>query len=193
MKKLQELLSFKIDHSLETKIVSGIYDNSKHVMPESMFIALNRNAANRKSHVNEAITCGAKYILQNGESGENYCEIKDGILFLFVKNVREELAHVASRFFESNFETVVAVTGTNGKSSTVDILRQIWIRSGISAASIGTLGVITQEKYEKLSNNMTLPDCIELNRILHTLCGSGIKNVALETTSQGIDQRRADG
>ncbi|MDR0678058.1 MAG: UDP-N-acetylmuramoyl-L-alanyl-D-glutamate--2,6-diaminopimelate ligase [Holosporaceae bacterium] len=192
MKKLQELLSFKIDHSLGKKVVSSICDNSKHTPPESMFIALGRDITNRKNHINEAISNGAKYILQDSENGENYFTIKDNILFLFAKNVRRELAHVASTFFRSNFEILVAVTGTNGKTSTVDILRQIWIESGISAASIGTLGVITREKCEKLPHNMTSPDCVELHRILHTLCESGIKNIAMETTSQAIDQHRID-
>jgi UDP-N-acetylmuramoyl-L-alanyl-D-glutamate--2,6-diaminopimelate ligase len=193
MKKLQELLSFKIDRSLGENVVCGLCDSSKHVQPESMFIALNRDITNRKNHIKEAISNGAKYILQSSENGADYCTTEDNVLFLFAKNVRRELAHVASTFFKSNFETVVAVTGTNGKTSTVDILRQVWIESGIRAASIGTLGVITQEKREKLPNNMTSPDCVELNRILHTLCKSGIRNIAMETTSQGIDQHRIDG
>jgi UDP-N-acetylmuramoyl-L-alanyl-D-glutamate--2,6-diaminopimelate ligase len=87
---------------------------------------------------------------------------------------------------------VAAITGTNGKSSIADILRQIWIGSGIDAASVGTLGVITEKNHEKLPNNMTSPDCLELNKILHRLWKNGIKNVAIETTSQGIEQHRVD-
>jgi UDP-N-acetylmuramoyl-L-alanyl-D-glutamate--2,6-diaminopimelate ligase len=190
MKNLQELLDFKIDPSVSAGIVLDLADNSKSVAPGAMFIALNRDEKNRKNHVEEAISRGAKYILLNGEN--NYVQLQNDVLFIFTKDVRRELAHAASRFFESRLDNVVAVTGTNGKSSTVDIARQIWIGLGVNAASIGTLGVITEKNREKLPNNMTSPDCLYLNKILCRLSGEGIKNVAMETSSQGIEQRRVD-
>jgi UDP-N-acetylmuramoyl-L-alanyl-D-glutamate--2,6-diaminopimelate ligase len=155
-----------------------------------MFAALSKNAEDRENHVNEAISRGAKYILQECENP--HITMENGVLFLFVKNIRAEWARIASRFFESDFENIVAITGTNGKSSALDILRQIWLKSKIKSASIGTLGVITAESCEKLPHNMTSPDCLELHKILHKLRESGIKNIAMEATSQGIEQYRID-
>lgn len=190
MKKLRKLLDLDVDDNFGEEVVLDICDNSQRVAPGSMFIALNRNAENRKNHVVEAVARGAKYILQQGE--KECFEERNGVLFFFVKNVRVQLACIASKFFESSFDNTVAITGTNGKSSTVDILRQIWIGSDADAASIGTLGVITKENQQKLPNNMTSPDCLELHRILHELCSKGVKNVAMEATSQGIEQHRVD-
>jgi UDP-N-acetylmuramoyl-L-alanyl-D-glutamate--2,6-diaminopimelate ligase len=186
MRKIRDFFDCK---NLENN-VSDLCDNSKTVVPGSMFIALNRNAEQRKTHIKEAVARGAKYILQEGK--DNHCEIKDDIAFFFVENIRAELAHIASEFFPSNFDNIAAITGTNGKSSTADILRQIWIASGIEAASIGTLGVITKDSREKLSHNMTCPDCLELHKILHKLCKQKIKNIAMEATGQGIEQCRID-
>jgi UDP-N-acetylmuramoyl-L-alanyl-D-glutamate--2,6-diaminopimelate ligase len=176
---------FKFEDSLPTPC-----DNSKSVEPGSMFFALSKNEDLKKKHIDEAIANGAKIIVV--ENGEKISEAKNGVKFISVENVRIALAKTASEFFGSNFDYKTAVTGTNGKSSTADILRQIWITSGIEAASIGTLGVITKTDREKLPHNMTSPDCLELHKILHKLCKREIKNIVLEATSQGLDQHRLD-
>ncbi|MDR0555761.1 MAG: UDP-N-acetylmuramoyl-L-alanyl-D-glutamate--2,6-diaminopimelate ligase [Holosporaceae bacterium] len=189
MKTLGELFDLGDVH--RTLQVMDLCDNSQNItVPKSMFVALNRNLENRKNHVAEAISRGAEYILQGGEG--NYLEIRDGILFLFTPNVRIKLANIAAKFFLSRFDNAVAVTGTNGKSSVVDILRQIWVGSGIAAASIGTLGVITKDTRSNLPHNMTTPDCLTLHKILHRLGANMIENIALEATSHGIEQRRLD-
>ncbi|MDR0580570.1 MAG: hypothetical protein LBG04_00420, partial [Holosporaceae bacterium] len=188
MKKLRELL--EVEHSYREEAVMDLCDDSRRAVPWCMFAALGKNAEDRKNHVDEAISRGAKYILQECEN--SHVTTENGVLFFFVKNVRAEWALIASKFFKSNFENIVAITGTNGKSSVLDILRQIWLKSGIKSASIGTLGVITAENCEKLPHNMTSPDCLELHKILCRLSESGIKNVAMEATSQGIEQHRVD-
>ncbi|MDR2723780.1 MAG: UDP-N-acetylmuramoyl-L-alanyl-D-glutamate--2,6-diaminopimelate ligase [Holosporaceae bacterium] len=188
MKKLRELLAR--DHLYGERIVVDLCDNSEQAVAGSMFGALSKDVENRKIHIDMAIARGAQYILQEGEN--NYTKIENGVLFFFIKNVRAEWACIVSKFFTSSFENTVAITGTNGKSSTLDILRQIWIGQGIKAASIGTLGVITKEGCEELPHQMTSPDCLELNKILWRLCQNGIKNVALEATSHGIAQHRVD-
>ncbi|MDR1333978.1 MAG: UDP-N-acetylmuramoyl-L-alanyl-D-glutamate--2,6-diaminopimelate ligase [Holosporaceae bacterium] len=187
MKKIHEFFVYK---NLSNDDVTDLCDNSKTVVPGSMFIALNRDAEQRKNHIAEAVVRGAKYILLEGD--ENCLKMENGVAFFFVKNVRKELARIAAKFFASSFANVVAVTGTNGKSSTVDILRQIWIGSAIESASIGTLGVITKNNCEKLPHHMTCPDCLELHRILCKLCERKIKNIAVEASSQGLDQHRLD-
>ncbi|MDR0968361.1 MAG: UDP-N-acetylmuramoyl-L-alanyl-D-glutamate--2,6-diaminopimelate ligase [Holosporaceae bacterium] len=190
MKKLGELFENVDDYKNE--IVQDICDNSKTASVGSLFVALTRDEESGRKYIEEAIARGAKYILQESEDEKERVENKNGVVLFFVKNVRAELARVASKFYESRFNKIVAVTGTNGKSSTVDILRQIWINAGIDAASVGTLGVITKNGRANLSHDMTSPDCVELRKILWRLSENGVKNVAMETTAHGIAQRRID-
>jgi UDP-N-acetylmuramoyl-L-alanyl-D-glutamate--2,6-diaminopimelate ligase len=88
-------------------------------------------------------------------------------------------------------ETVVAVTGTNGKTSTVDFLRQIWTLAGQRAASIGTLGLIAPG-YDP-GPGLTTPDPVTLAEVLSSLARHGIQHVAMEASSHGLDQFRLDG
>ncbi|MDR2106983.1 MAG: UDP-N-acetylmuramoyl-L-alanyl-D-glutamate--2,6-diaminopimelate ligase [Holosporaceae bacterium] len=193
MKKLKELLSFELSAPECEEIAAVLCDNSEKAVPGCMFITLASDGKARELHIREAISRGAKYILQPSENGKNYSETRNGVLFISVKDVRRESARVASVFFERKPEKIAAVTGTNGKTSTVEIARQIWTGLGINAAGIGTLGVITGTGREKLPGNMTSPDCLELNGILSRLSENGITHVAMEASSQGIDQHRIDG
>ena len=88
-------------------------------------------------------------------------------------------------------ETVVAVTGTNGKTSTVEFLRQLWTLAGHRAASIGTLGLIAQG-FDS-GPGLTTPDPVNLMETMSRLARSGIQRVAMEASSHGLDQYRLDG
>jgi UDP-N-acetylmuramoyl-L-alanyl-D-glutamate--2,6-diaminopimelate ligase len=193
MKKLNELLSFPLSNEIKELIVTDIYDNSKKVTAGGVFVALKGSSADGRAYIDEALSNGAVCIISDCENSTHRVEMKNNILFIFVKNARAELAHMASKFFYSNFDNVVAVTGTNGKSSTVDMVRQIWINAGIGGASIGTLGVISGKNSEKLSANLTSPGAVDLHRILSKLQEQKIKNVVLEASSHGIDQDRISG
>jgi UDP-N-acetylmuramoyl-L-alanyl-D-glutamate--2,6-diaminopimelate ligase len=193
LKKLKELLRFKLCERDGEEIAMNLCDNSGKVKPGDMFIALAAGEEARKAHVAEAVSRGAKCVLQISENGKNYSNRTGDVLFVFAESVRRELAYAASVFFERKPGKIAAVTGTTGKSSTVDIARQIWNGLGINAASIGTLGVVTREGSSKLPANMTSPDCLELNRILDRLGENGVVNVVMEASSQGIDQHRTDG
>jgi UDP-N-acetylmuramoyl-L-alanyl-D-glutamate--2,6-diaminopimelate ligase len=101
------------------------------------------------------------------------------------------LALIAAVLAEVRPETVVAVTGTNGKTSTVEFLRQIWALAGLRAASVGTLGLIAPD-YEP-GPGLTTPDPVTLAEILSSLAQHGIQHVAMEASSHGLDQFRLDG
>ena len=88
-------------------------------------------------------------------------------------------------------ETVVAVTGTNGKTSTVEFLRQIWALQGFRAASVGTLGLLAPG-YDP-GAGLTTPDPVTLAQMLSSLARHGIQRVAMEASSHGLDQYRLDG
>ncbi len=101
------------------------------------------------------------------------------------------LALSAARFFGRQPETIVAVTGTSGKTSVVSFTRQIWERAGPAAASIGTTGVIAPGRNDY--GSLTTPDPVALHHLLADLANSGVTHAAMEASSHGLDQRRLDG
>ncbi|MGH6846893.1 MAG: UDP-N-acetylmuramoyl-L-alanyl-D-glutamate--2,6-diaminopimelate ligase, partial [Methylocella sp.] len=88
-------------------------------------------------------------------------------------------------------EVIVAVTGTSGKTSVADFVRQIWAALGAKAASLGTLGVVAPSG--SIPGSLTTPDPVTLHKILDGLAGGGVTHLALEASSHGILQRRLDG
>jgi UDP-N-acetylmuramoyl-L-alanyl-D-glutamate--2,6-diaminopimelate ligase len=101
------------------------------------------------------------------------------------------LAAIAARFYPRQPATIAAVTGTNGKSSTVDFLRQIWAADGREAACLGTLGVTRSSG--RVDVGYTTPDAIALHTSLDALAGEGVTHLAMEASSHGLKQRRMDG
>lgn len=97
---------------------------------------------------------------------------------------------MAAKVFPGQPEHVVAVTGTNGKSSTVEFLRQIWVKAGIDGASLGTLGVT--RGHEREVTGYTTPDAAALQKALSALAGEGVTHLAMEASSHGLKQRRME-
>ena len=104
---------------------------------------------------------------------------------------RRLFAELAAKFYAPYPETVVAVTGTNGKTSTVEMTRQIWRMSGHRSASIGTLGVTTSD--DQVKTGLTTPDIVTFLNNMAGLKRMGISHVAYEASSHGLDQHRAEG
>jgi UDP-N-acetylmuramoyl-L-alanyl-D-glutamate--2,6-diaminopimelate ligase len=104
---------------------------------------------------------------------------------------RRLFADLAAKFYAPYPETVVAVTGTNGKTSTVEMTRQIWRMSGHRSASIGTLGVTTSD--EQVKTGLTTPDIVTFLSNMTGLKRMGISHVAYEASSHGLDQHRCEG
>jgi UDP-N-acetylmuramoyl-L-alanyl-D-glutamate--2,6-diaminopimelate ligase len=104
---------------------------------------------------------------------------------------RRRLAELAAELAGPQPSIVVAVTGTNGKTSTVEFLRQLWIACGKPAASLGTLGLIAAGF--PVGPGLTTPDPVSLADTLAELAGASIEHVAMEASSHGLDQFRLDG
>jgi UDP-N-acetylmuramoyl-L-alanyl-D-glutamate--2,6-diaminopimelate ligase len=104
---------------------------------------------------------------------------------------RRLFAELAAKFYAPYPETVVAVTGTNGKTSTVEMTRQIWRMSGHRSASIGTLGVTTSD--DQVKTGLTTPDIVTFLNNMAGLKRMGISHVAYEASSHGLDQHRSEG
>ena len=186
MKKLADF--FSVDDDLKNLVVSDIVDDSRKATSDSMFFAISGNASDGNIFIQDAIRNGAKFVVSHDEKFS--VEKHDDIVFIFVTNPRKELARVCSIFWPAKFDHVIAVTGTNGKSSTVDIVRQIWINSGINAASIGTLGIITKDS--EIKGSLTSPGAVALHHIFNGLKNKSIQNISMEASSHGLSQHRVD-
>ena len=118
-------------------------------------------------------------------------DLNPNICVVIDDNPRRRLALIAARFHHSQPDIVVAVTGTNGKTSVAEFARQIWSAMGQNAASIGTLGI--DYSSGRRSGSLTTPDAVTLHRELASLAGAGTQRTALEASSHGLAQYRIDG
>lgn len=164
--------------------VLGLSADSRAVEPGFIFAALPGTVADGRDFIPQAVKKGAVAILSTADADTM------GLPLIASDNPRLDYARVAKRFYPNQPETVVAVTGTNGKSSTVEFLRQIWAHSGKKSACFGTLGVKTSEGLEPMSH--TTPDALALHKTLHELHARGITHAAMEASSHGLDQYRMD-
>ena len=106
-------------------------------------------------------------------------------------NPRKRVALMAAAFAGLQPKTIAAVTGTNGKSSTVHFVRQLWQSLGFKAASVGTLGIVSPGLTREAG--LTTPDPVQLHEDLATLAREGVDHLAIEASSHGLDQHRLDG
>jgi UDP-N-acetylmuramoyl-L-alanyl-D-glutamate--2,6-diaminopimelate ligase len=167
--------------------IGGITADSRAVKPGYLFFAVPGSKADGTAFAGQAFAQGAAAVI-----GERLpAQVPAGGHFIVLDNVRRALALAAARFYPRQPATIVAVTGTAGKTSVAEFTRQIWQRLGHRAAYLGTLGIITADgaKY----GSLTTPDPVELHRTLDRLAGEGITHLAIEASSHGLDQHRLDG
>jgi UDP-N-acetylmuramoyl-L-alanyl-D-glutamate--2,6-diaminopimelate ligase len=169
--------------------ISGLTCDSRRVEPGFLFAALPGARADGRAFIGEALRRGAVAVL--GPPGTHIDEAGQPVTLLVDDNPRRLFALMAARFFGAQPATVAAVTGTNGKTSVVGFLRQIWERLGRRAASLGTLGLAAPGLM--VAGNLTTPDPADLHQILDNLAGDGVQRLAMEASSHGIAQYRLDG
>jgi UDP-N-acetylmuramoyl-L-alanyl-D-glutamate--2,6-diaminopimelate ligase len=168
--------------------IAGLTADSRAVAPGFLFAALPGVNADGGAFIADAIKKGAIAVLGPPSVRD---KIAGDAVAIIDSNPRQRLAQIAARFYGRQPATIVAVTGTNGKTSVASFVRQIWSQLGHRAASFGTVGVVTDTKTQPLSH--TTPDPIEIHRILAELAGEGIEHVAFEASSHGLAQYRVDG
>jgi UDP-N-acetylmuramoyl-L-alanyl-D-glutamate--2,6-diaminopimelate ligase len=166
--------------------ITGLTADSRRVKPGFLFAALKGVAAHGRDFVEKAKASGAVAVLSAGDLG-----FDPGVPHVIAPEPRAAFALAASAFYPRRPGTIVAVTGTNGKSSTVDFLRQIWMHAGKEAASLGTLGSITSRGVVDLGH--TTPDPVAIHETLQTLADQGVTHAAMEASSHGLEQHRVDG
>lgn len=165
--------------------VTGFAIDHRKVAPGTVFGAFPGARFNGEDFIAHAVSAGAVAIVARPEAGV------EGALHIADAEPRRAFALLASKFFQPVPETVVAVTGTNGKTSCVEMTRQIWRMAGHSAASIGTLGVTTAD--ESVSTGLTTPDIVTFLSNMTGLAREGVTHVAYEASSHGLSQYRNEG
>ena len=170
-------------------VINKIVFDSRQVVPGCLFAALKGGSVHGANFVESVLDAGASAILTDEEGELILKDFKIGALVV-KKDARRALAKAAALFMEKQPETVVAITGTNGKTSVATFCRQLWNEAGIEAVNIGTTGV---EGSWSTPLNYTTPDPVKLHKVLNKAASQWITHVALEASSHGLDQRRLDG
>ena len=169
--------------------IAGITADSRGVAPGYLFAALPGSRVDGRAFIAEAVSRGAAAIL--APAGTPWPAGVPLRPLLEDPEPRRRLAQLAAGLAGSQPDVMVAVTGTNGKTSTVEFLRQLWTVGGKPAASLGTLGLIAPG-FEP-GPGLTTPDPVSLAKTLAQLARAGIQRAAMEASSHGLDQFRLDG
>jgi UDP-N-acetylmuramoyl-L-alanyl-D-glutamate--2,6-diaminopimelate ligase len=165
--------------------VTGFAIDHRKVAPGSVFGAFKGSVFNGEDFIASAVERGAVAVVACPEASV------PGVPHLSDGEPRRLFAELAARYYGPYPETVVAVTGTNGKTSTVEMTRQLWRMAGHRSASIGTLGVTTSD--DQVKTGLTTPDIVTFLNNMAGLKRMGVSHVAYEASSHGLDQHRAEG
>ena len=166
--------------------INGLAINSKKVQKGYIFFAIKGHNDNGEKFIKEAIKKGASVIV----CSKSCKYFNKSIVTIKTSNVRYLLSEISSKFFNLKPKNIIAVTGTNGKTSVADLFYQILLINKVPVASIGTLGIKFKKKIIK--SNLTSPDTIFLHQTLEKIKKEGIDNVIIETSSHGLIQHRID-
>ena len=166
---------------------SDISFNSSQIKKNNIFFAIRGNKIDGNNYISSAIKNGAKIIITEDKTEG----LKNNILYIKVKKIRKLLSEISFKINNTRPYNIIAVTGTNGKSSVADFYYQILNLNNIKVASIGTLGVKSKNFKKKLTN--TTIDSIKLSKILSNLKKQKINHVIMEASSHGLEQNRLDG
>ncbi|NVK33746.1 MAG: UDP-N-acetylmuramoyl-L-alanyl-D-glutamate--2,6-diaminopimelate ligase [Rhodobacteraceae bacterium] len=172
--------------------ITGLTPDSRKVEPGFLFAAFKGAQIDGVKFIASAIENGAVAILCSSDDADRAkAGLPEAVALLVSDEPRQTLAYMAARFYPDQPSTMVAVTGTSGKTSVAYFVRQIFQNAGHSAASLGTLGTVTADGLNY--GGLTTPDPVSLHAELDALARRGITHGALEASSHGLDQHRLDG
>ena len=164
--------------------VQGLTCDSREVKPGFLFAALPGSTVDGAKFIPQAVSAGAIAILAGKP-------VSAAVPVITVDNPRRVFAHMAARYFGRQPNLVVAVTGTNGKTSVASFVREIWTAMGFRAASLGTVGVVAPAGTIELEH--TTPDPMRLHEIAAALVDDHVHHLAIEASSHGLAQYRLHG
>ena len=169
----------------ETAVVTGFAIDHRKVAPGTVFGAFEGLRVNGEDFIPAAVAAGAIAVVARPQA------TVEGAIHIVADNPRACFADLAAQFFAPFPATCIAVTGTNGKTSTVEMTRQLWRMAGHHAASIGTLGVTTAE--DRAVTGLTTPDVVTFLSNVAGLAREGVTHLAFEASSHGLSQYRTQG
>ncbi|ADM09992.1 UDP-N-acetylmuramoylalanyl-D-glutamate--2,6-diaminopimelate ligase [Parvularcula bermudensis HTCC2503] len=172
-----------LDGHLDAEI-TGLTADSRQVKPGFLFAALPGETTDGRRYIDQAIAAGAAAILAPTGTTATVPVLADD-------NPRQALAMLAARFHAGQPKCIVGVTGTNGKTSVARFVAQLWSAFGHSAGTVGTLGA-SAPGYDYALRHTT-PDPVELHQVISTMAAMGTTHLAMEVSSHGLAQHRADG
>lgn len=173
-------------------VVTGLVLDSRQVRAGSLFAALAGTSIHGAAYIPQVLAAGATAILTDiagATLAADALSLSD-VALIVAADPREVLARAAALWYGAQPETMIAVTGTNGKTSVATFTRQIWAQMGLSAINIGTTGV---EGAWSAPSAHTTPDSLTLHSILASAAATGVTHAAMEASSHGLEQRRMDG
>jgi UDP-N-acetylmuramoyl-L-alanyl-D-glutamate--2,6-diaminopimelate ligase len=165
--------------------VTGFAIDHRKVAPGTVFGAFRGLRFDGEDFIPEAVAAGAVAVVARPEARV------EGAAHIAAEEPRRAFARLAAKFFQPFPKTVVAVTGTNGKTSTVELTRQLWRMAGHRSASIGTLGVTTSD--DQVTTGLTTPDIVTFLSNMAGLAKMGVTHAAFEASSHGLAQFRTEG
>ncbi|MBI3447181.1 MAG: UDP-N-acetylmuramoyl-L-alanyl-D-glutamate--2,6-diaminopimelate ligase [Magnetospirillum sp.] len=168
--------------------IAGLTADSRAVAPGFLFAALSGSKADGSAFIPDALAAGAAAVLASETA---HLDLPAAIALIRDANPRRRFALMAARFHQTQPAAMVAVTGTNGKTSTAIFTRRLWEILGAKAAAIGTLGIIAPGWDN--AGGLTTPDPAALHADLARLAAMGITHACMEASSHGLDQYRLDG
>ena len=181
--------NIKLQKSFDSKVkVSGIATDSREIRKGMIFAVIRGNKNNGKQYIKDAYKSGAKALLCEREHLKDIkTEVKN---ILVSKNIRLSVAVIAKKFYPKQPANISVVTGTNGKTSIVNFLYEIWKKNHIRGACFGTLGIKYDGKNKK--TKLTTLDAIRLHKELNFIKSKKINFAAMEASSHALDQFRLD-
>jgi UDP-N-acetylmuramoyl-L-alanyl-D-glutamate--2,6-diaminopimelate ligase len=182
----------KIAPKFNDLAITGITLDSRNVEPGFLFAAFKGAKVNGSEFIESAIKSGAVAILCDSDID---VKVPDSVCLIKHENPRLVFSLIASKFYTHKPGIIAAVTGTNGKTSTVHFAREIWKNLGKHSASIGTVGIADSHgKFDfDRANFLTTPNTVKLHKIMAELADKGVTHLAMEASSHGLDQFRLDG
>ena len=170
-------------------LISGICLDSRDVKAGCLFLAAQGTRVDGHTYITDAVSSGAALVV-GSEPSQNYSDLP--VPYLQVINSRETLAHLTAAWygFPARKLIVIGVTGTDGKTTTVNLIHQILLAAGMKAGLISTVNAVIGEQILETGFHVTTPEAVDVQRYLAQMLEAGITHVVLEATSHGLAQKR---
>ena len=166
--------------------IKGISSDSRKIKRGDLFVSIKGNKFDGNKYIGQAISRGAKVIIYSGFLNKKYKNVK----LVRVKDTRSKLAEISSKYYKKKPKNIVAVTGTNGKTSISDFFHQIFTLNNKRVGLLGTLGFKKNNHLKR--RELTTLDSLNLHKDLYEMKKSNIENVIIEASSHGLKQKRLD-